>query len=89
MSVKRGKMQEQVVNGVSELNKLKGELRLRGLSPMTTRNYSFFVEKFLKRIGKPANELNEDDAKLYLSELFDSSILLILQPINVRGDRIS
>jgi len=54
------------------LNKLKAELRMRGFSPLTVRNYSFFVEKFLKKINKPATELNEDDAKAYLGELFDS-----------------
>lgn len=58
---------------MQELEKLKGELRLRGLSPMTVRNYSFFVDKFLKRMdGKNVPELNQDDAKLYLSELFDT-----------------
>ncbi len=39
---------------------------------MTVRNYSFFVDKFLKRINKKDEELTEDDAKVYLSELFDS-----------------
>lgn len=55
-----------------ELDKLKSELKLRGLSPMTVRNYGFFVDKFLIRINKPAEQLNQDDAKLYLSELFDT-----------------
>ncbi len=54
------------------LNKLKSELKIRGFSPLTVRNYSFFVDKFLKRVEKNAEELNEDDAKLYLSELFDT-----------------
>ena len=54
------------------LEKLKTELKLRGFSPLTVRNYSFFVEKMLKRAGKNAEDLNEDDAKLYLSELFDT-----------------
>ena len=31
------------------LNKLKVELKIRGFSPLTVRNYSFFVEKFLGR----------------------------------------
>jgi len=52
--------------------KLKTELKIRGFSPLTTRNYSFFVEKFLSRIGKKPNDLDEDDVKLYLSEMFDS-----------------
>ncbi len=54
------------------LNKLKTELKIRGLSQLTIRNYSFFVGKFLARINKKPEELNEDDAKLFLGELFDS-----------------
>ena len=54
------------------LNRLKAELKIRGLSPLTVRNYSFFVEKFLKKTNKTAIELNEDDAKAYLADLFDS-----------------
>lgn len=58
---------------MQELDKLKSELKLRGFSPMTVRNYGFFVDKFLKRIKKEnASELTQDDAKLYLSELFDT-----------------
>jgi integrase/recombinase XerD len=56
---------------VEEVEKLKSELRLRGLSPMTVRNYSFFVQKFLKNSGKSPGEVNQDDAKLYLSSLFE------------------
>lgn len=54
------------------LDQLRSELRLRGLSPLTVRNYGFFVEKFLKRANKPASELTAQDAKLYLSELFET-----------------
>ena len=57
---------------MQEVEKLKNELKMRGLSPMTVRNYSFFVEKFLQKTNKPAAELNSDDAKLYLSDLFDT-----------------
>jgi len=56
---------------VDSIEKLKTELKLRGFSPLTLRNYSFFVEKFMARIDKPAIELNEDDAKLYLGEMFE------------------
>ena len=56
---------------VEEVDKLKAELRVRGFSPLTVRNYSFFVEKFLAHAGKPAEELNEDDAKAYLGSLFE------------------
>ncbi|HLC53849.1 MAG TPA: site-specific tyrosine recombinase/integron integrase [Candidatus Nanoarchaeia archaeon] len=54
------------------LEQLRSELRLRGLSPMTVRNYSFFVEKFLKQEQKPADTLTSDDAKHYLGSLFDT-----------------
>ncbi len=54
------------------LKKLRSELKIRGFSPLTVRNYSFFVEKFLLKSNKKSEELNEDDAKAYLAELFDS-----------------
>ena len=57
---------------MDELTSFQTELRLRGFSPMTVRNYSFFVEKFLAYCKKEAKELTEDDAKSYLSGLFDS-----------------
>lgn len=57
---------------MQELEKLKTEMKLRGLSPMTVRNYGFFVEKFLIRINKDPTTLTSDDAKTYLSELFDT-----------------
>ncbi len=57
---------------MSELEQLKTELKLRGLSLLTVRNYSFFVDKFLQKTGKPAQELSEQDARAYLSELFES-----------------
>jgi integrase/recombinase XerD len=57
---------------IQALDKLKTELRLRGFSPLTVRNYSFFVGKFLEHAGKENGELNEDDAKAYLSEMYDT-----------------
>ena len=57
---------------MESLDKLKTELKFRGFSPLTIRNYSFFVEKFLSGSGKKAEELNADDAKAYLSGLFDT-----------------
>ena len=54
------------------LDKLKAELRMRGFSVLTVRNYSFFVDKFLNRINKNNADLTQDDAKLYLSEMFDT-----------------
>ena len=57
---------------VESLNKLKAELRVRGFSPLTVRNYSFFVDKFLSSINKKDSELNEDDVKKYLGEMFET-----------------
>ncbi len=57
---------------MDDMEKLRAELKLRGFSPLTVRNYSFFVDKFLKRAGKNSSDVNEDDVKVYLSELFDS-----------------
>ncbi|MDP3881817.1 MAG: tyrosine-type recombinase/integrase [Nanoarchaeota archaeon] len=57
---------------MNEVDQLKAELKLRGFSPLTVRNYSFFVEKFMQKSGKPAAELSENDVRLYLSDLFDT-----------------
>jgi integrase/recombinase XerD len=50
---------------------LRTELKLRGFSPLTVRNYGFFVDKFLTHSGKQPAEVTQDDAKLYLASLFD------------------
>jgi integrase/recombinase XerD len=60
------------IKRMESLEKLKNELKIRGMSPLTVKNYCFFVEKFLQHAGKPEVELDEDDAKAYLSHLFDS-----------------
>jgi integrase/recombinase XerD len=57
---------------MDEIEKLKTELKLRGFSPLTVRNYSFFVDKFLKKTGKQVLDLNDDDVKSYISELFET-----------------
>jgi len=54
------------------IDKLKTELKLRGFSPLTARNYSFFVQKMIQSSGKDADQLTEDDAKVYLAGLFDT-----------------
>jgi len=51
---------------------LQTELKLRGLSPLTVRNYSFFVDKFLKAINKPVDEVNQEDVRTYLASMFDT-----------------
>lgn len=57
---------------MGEREQLQTELRLRGFSPLTVRNYSFFVNKFLGHTKKQPAELTEDDAKQYLSSLIES-----------------
>ena len=54
------------------LQNLHSELRLRGFSHLTVRNYSFFVEKFLKHANKDSASLTPQDAKNYLSSLFET-----------------
>lgn len=54
------------------LEKLKTELKLKGSSELTVRNYSWFAEKFLDSASKQIAELNEDDAKKFLASLIDS-----------------
>jgi len=55
---------------MEELDKLKAELRIRGFSPLTVRNYSFFAEKFLKSAEKKPAEVDKDDVKKYLGEMY-------------------
>lgn len=57
---------------MDDIEKLRNELRVRGLSPMTVKNYSFFVEKFIKHAGKNSADLTTDDAKAYLGSLFEN-----------------
>lgn len=54
------------------LKKLETELRLKGFSQLTVKNYSFFVEKFLSQTETKIEDLNEEDAKSYLASMFDT-----------------
>ena len=54
------------------VDRLQTELKLRGFSPLTVRNYSFFVGKFLKNCDKTAEAVDQEDAKKYLASLYDS-----------------
>lgn len=57
---------------MKEIELLKTELKLRGFSPLTVRNYSFFAEKFVAGSGKQVQDLNEDDARAYLASLIEN-----------------
>lgn len=57
---------------IKEVEKFQTELKLKGFSPLTTKNYLFFIQKFLDFSNKDINVLNEDDVKSYLASLFDS-----------------
>lgn len=56
---------------MESVDKLKTELKLRGFSPLTVRNYSFFVEKFMQKTNKPVEELHQEDVRQYLAGMFD------------------
>lgn len=53
------------------LGKLQTELKLRGFSPLTVRNYSFFVQKFIQKTNKPAEEVSQEDVRTYLASMFE------------------
>src|SRR3989344_7825708 len=57
---------------MESIDKLCTELKLRGFSPLTVRNYSFFVEKFLKNCNKNIEAVDQEDAKKYLASLYES-----------------
>lgn len=63
-------MQEQEKK--EALNKLVTELKLKGSSELTIKNYLWFVEKFFSSISKPLAELGEDDVKQFLASLIDN-----------------
>ncbi len=54
------------------LEQLRTELKLRGFSPLTVRNYAFFVQKCLTFASKEPDTLTEDDVKSYLASLIES-----------------
>lgn len=55
------------------LEKLRTELKLKGCSEITIKNYSWFIEKFLiSNEGKDLGSLSEDNVKSYLASLMDS-----------------
>lgn len=54
------------------LEKLRIELKLRGLSELTAKTYSWFIEKFLNHSNKNIELINEDDGKRYLASIIDN-----------------
>lgn len=53
------------------IEKLRTELKIRGMSDLTQRNYCFFVSKLLEFCNKKPSQLSEEDAKAFLASLFD------------------
>jgi len=53
------------------VEKLKTELKIRGMSSLTQRNYCFFASKLLDFCKKNPSQLSEEDAKAFLASLFD------------------
>ena len=58
---------------MNEIEKFKTELKLKGFSEKTLKNYLFFIEKFMLHANKQVEILNEDDIKSYLSSLLDKN----------------
>lgn len=54
------------------LGKLITELKLKGCSELTIRNYKWFVNKFLSSLDKSITEINEEDARMFLASIIDS-----------------
>ena len=57
------------------LNRLKLDLQMRGLSENTQDAYIRYVGKFLKFSDKPVDELDENDARVYLIHLMREGVL--------------
>ena len=51
------------------LEQLSVECEIRNYTPRTAQAYRYNVERFLNTIGKPAEELNLDDARNYILEM--------------------
>ncbi|MBD3248616.1 tyrosine-type recombinase/integrase [Candidatus Woesearchaeota archaeon] len=51
------------------LQKLETELRLRGFSEKTVKNYIFYNQKFLDFINKQPEDIQEDDIKSFIAHL--------------------
>lgn len=65
-------MEGKAIFDIPEVKKLRTELKLKGASELTIRNYSFFVGKLLEKINKAPMEITEDDAKEFLAEMFET-----------------
>lgn len=57
---------------MGSVEQLQTELKLRGFSPLTVRNYTFFVQKFITFANKSSDALSEEDVKSYLASLMES-----------------
>lgn len=53
------------------LEKLETELKIRGFSAKTVRNYTSCNKKFLEFNGKGVESIGEDDIKAYMVHLMD------------------
>lgn len=56
------------------LNAVEDELKLRGYSPMTRKVYRLHLERFLKSVGKPPQEIVSEEIRSYLLGLVDQKV---------------
>lgn len=63
------------------IDKVRAELKIRGNSWRTIRNYSLYAEKFLLFTNKGLKKLKEDDVKLYLAHKMNNCSKATIQLI--------
>ncbi len=75
------------------LKRLATELKLRGFSPNTVKNYVFYNAQFLDFAKKPAEQIIEDDIRSYLGQklsegMSNKSIALIKAALKFMYDEV-
>jgi integrase/recombinase XerD len=78
---------------MEELQKLENELKIRGFSDKTIKMYVFYNKKFLEFVGKPPEQVNEDDIKAFIAKKLENgtstkSILLIKAALKFLYDEV-
>lgn len=69
------------------IKKLEQDIKLRGMSPHTVKEYTSKAIRFLKHIDKPISELNEGDFRIYL-EFLDRDTKLAPSTMNIHNSAL-
>ena len=65
-----------MISNEKALKLLKSELKLRGVSPRTFESYTNICEKFLNQFDKIIEEVEINDVKIYLSNVFNQEFFI-------------